>query len=102
MSDYLCCCCCCYCTDKVEDEGHVKCPGKPEWISTKNQLPDVSDHYLAYFVIRGIRSSGGISTAFYSKENHQWVCDDKDLDMYNINDIPTHWMRLPEIPQIDP
>lgn len=51
MSDYLCCCCCCYCTDKVEDEGHVKCPGKPEWISTKNQLPDVSDHYLAYFVI---------------------------------------------------
>lgn len=62
-----------------------------EWISVKDRLPDCDENVLAYNP-----ESGGIYLAYFN--GISWVL----VDLYETIFLhPTHWMYLPDAPEVE-
>lgn len=63
------------------------------WISVKDRLPDECTHVLVY-------GEFGVSMAFlYGDNKHWYIADTEDWD--EVREV-THWMPLPEPPEVTP
>lgn len=76
----------------------------PQWISVKDRLPDVADKYIVTACDEWCSHGEGIwydtvvVVAEYSGGCWNW--NDNGTD-YDIDDLVTHWMPLPEPPKGD-
>lgn len=74
----------------------------PQWISVKDRLPDVADKYIVTACDEWCSHGEGIwydtvvVVAEYSGGCWNW--NDNGTD-YDIDDLVTHWMPLPEPPK---
>ena len=74
-----------------------------KWIAVKDKLPEDQTEVLVYYRSRNelLRNSDmeyKINAGMYFETDNYWNIDTSDWD----NETPTHWMPLPEPPQIDP
>ena len=87
-------------TEFVEDE--LPAVSAPQWISVKDRLPDVAGMYIVTACDEWCSHGEGIwydtvvVVAEYSGGCWNW--NDNGTD-YDIDDLVTHWMPLPEPPK---
>lgn len=85
-----------------EDTGAVPAVSVPQWISVKDRLPDVAGMYIVTACDEWCSHGEGIwydtvvVVAEYSGGCWNW--NDNGTD-YDIDDLVTHWMPLPEPPK---
>lgn len=74
------------------------------WISVEDKLPDEDGEYIVYaqdessLPNEGIWYENVVVVAYYRFDEWTWYEDDND---YDITDIVTHWMPLPEPPRME-
>lgn len=74
---------------------------KPEWISCKERQPEASGKYLT---VNMDYEYPFLQTLYYSEKWHGWNCiesvdDEAEAREYEMH--VTHWMHLPELPEVD-
>ena len=90
----------CPVTNKILDS--IPAVSVPQWISVKDRLPDVADKYIVTACDEWCSHGEGIwydtvvVVAEYSGGCWNW--NDNGTD-YDIDDLVTHWMPLPEPPK---
>ena len=74
------------------------------WISVEDKLPDEDGEYIVYaqdessLPNEGIWYENVVVVAYYRFDEWTWYEDGND---YDITDIVTHWMPLPEPPRME-
>lgn len=74
------------------------------WISVEDKLPDEDGEYIVYaqdessLPNEGIWYENVVVVAYYRFDEWTWYEDDNE---YDITDIVTHWMPLPEPPRME-
>lgn len=75
-----------------------------DWISVGERLPDTDGDYIVYAQDEGSLPNEGIwyenivVIAYYRSGEWFWY---DGIDEYEINEIVTHWMPLPEPPRME-
>lgn len=77
-----------------------------EWVSVEDKLPKENGTYIVYAQDKnspdgvGIWYENKVTTADYDVDLICWWWNERSND-YDITDIVTHWMPLPEPPRME-
>ena len=72
-----------------------------EWIRAKDKMPDNGERLLCYIQNRNYK---WIQTGICDYTECEWFVDDNDLDAVELGEGEkvTHWMKMPDPPEINP
>lgn len=77
------------------------------WISVEDRLPDKNGKYIVYAQDENSERGAGlwyrniVVTATYYFGAWLWFEENEAHDEYEINEIVTHWMPLPDSPRME-